>query len=103
MDCPRLDCSHHDFMGDSCNLDGLHPDKESVLSIAFSAWCSRGGIFPGYYPLPQPLVLLRGPGQSCFFVYWSATRFSFSSFTSFPFPLSFGMASHFWPLIAIHH
>src|SRR5882724_2226165 len=49
MDCPRLDCPHHDFVGGSCNLDGLHPYKESVLSIAFFAGRGRSRILSGYF------------------------------------------------------
>src|SRR6266566_4465249 len=85
MDCARLDCPHHDFMGHSCTLNGLHPNKESVLSIAFPPGRGRSGILSGYYRLPQPLVSLPGPGQSSCTVYGSTTSLPFYWFTDFRF------------------
>jgi len=41
MDCPWLDCPHHDFVGHSCNLDGLHPNKESVLIYYVFCWARQ--------------------------------------------------------------
>src|SRR3979490_1198622 len=102
MDCPRLDCPHHDFVGHSCNLDGLHPNKESVLSIAFSVGRGRSGILPGYHRLPQPLVSLPGPGQSSCFVYGSTTSLSLYWFTYFRFALASELVRRAGMAMVIH-
>src|SRR6266481_5554255 len=102
MDCPRLDCPHHDFVGGSCNLDGLHPYKESVLSIAFFAGRGRSRILSGYYRLPQPLVSLPGPGQSSCTLYGSTTSLSFYWFTYFRFALEGELVRDAGMAMAIH-
>src|SRR5437868_5011589 len=102
MDCPRLDCPHHDFVGHSCNLDGLYSNKESVLSIASFAGRGRGRIFSGYYRLSQPLVSLPGSGQSSCTLYGSTTSLSFHWFTYFRFTLEGKLVRGAGMAMAIH-